>query len=271
MLFLYSLLSLMLPSIFANNFDWALGNTTVGLSSFVYCDKSEYLTTDYSINPYTRSFVPTYQIYDQKYDVNGMIGHRIDDQTIYIVFRGSHSLKDWIDDLRIKKINTDTCDECQVHKGFYVAEQSVINDVINEVIKLQTKFPLYRIVVTGHSLGAALATLTAVDLLEKGIPAELIDFGSPRLFNPAGAEYVSTLIVKRTRVSHYKDIVPHVPPKLMDYLHISGEWYESQPSQSAINIIKCDGFEDDRCSSQWVQGLNGDDHMWYLGTYVGCP
>ena len=40
-----------------------------------------------------------------------------------------------------------------------------------------------RVVVTGHSLGAALATLTALELITKSVSKEVhtIHFGSPRL------------------------------------------------------------------------------------------
>ena len=99
--FLLSLLSIASSS----NFDWTTGNTTVGLSSNMYCDTSTYLTMDYSINPYTDSFVPTYQIYNAVYDVNGVIGYRPADKTIYVVFRGTQSTRDWIDDLRFEKID----------------------------------------------------------------------------------------------------------------------------------------------------------------------
>jgi len=45
------------------------------------------------------------------------------------------------------------CSGCEVHKGFYTAEQNVIKEVLTQVQNLKAKFPEYKVVVTGHSLG----------------------------------------------------------------------------------------------------------------------
>jgi hypothetical protein len=195
-----------------------------------------------------------------------MIGYIKEKETIYVVFRGTQSTRDWVVDLHFGKVEY-ICNECEVHRGFYEAEQSVIYDVIKGVDDLKSMFPSFKVVVTGHSLGAALSTLTAVDLMRSGINVQLFNFGSPRIFNSIGAYIVSSLLSDIVRVSHTKDIVPHVPPMEMDYQHVSGEWYENEIG----DIVKCCGYENSSCSDQWKAGLNGDDHMWYLGMYVGCP
>ena len=87
-----------------SDFDWRTGNTTIGLSSYSYCDSDTYKTIDYNTNPYTQSFIPTYQIDNKRYDIHGFIGYRPTDQNIYIVFRGTQSTRDWIDDFRIDQI-----------------------------------------------------------------------------------------------------------------------------------------------------------------------
>lgn len=53
---------------------------------------------------------------------------------------------------------------CEVHRGFYLAEQKVIDEIIAEVTRLKklADFASYSIKTTGHSLGAALAQLTAM-------------------------------------------------------------------------------------------------------------
>lgn len=251
-------------------FDWSMGNTSIVLSAKTYCDSNTYLSSNYSLNKYTDTFVPTKQIYNKKYDVNGFIGYRTEDETIYVVFRGTQSIRDWIDDFHIRQIDYFLCDECKVHKGFIEAEQAVIRDVIEEVNVLRDKFENYNIVITGHSLGAALATLSAVDLNNLNVSAQLFVFGSPRIFNEEAARYVSENIIPNfVHVSHNKDIVPHLPPLNLNYFHIAHEWYESD---AINNIIDCSGYENSHCSNQWKlnEGLNTNDHMWYLGIYVGC-
>ena len=51
-----------------------------------------------------------------------------------------------------------------MHRGFYVAEQNVIGEVITEVARLKSlpELSKYSVKTTGHSLGAALAQLTAM-------------------------------------------------------------------------------------------------------------
>lgn len=71
--------------------------------------------------------------------------------------------------------------------------------------------------VTGHSLGAAEATLAAADLTVAGYHLDyFMTFGSPRIGNPTFANWFDGAMSLGTfsaRVVHYKDIVPHAPPQ----------------------------------------------------------
>lgn len=185
-------------------------------------------------------------------------------KSIYVAFRGSTSISDWVNNLDAILTTYPKCSGCEVHKGFYKAQQSVINYITDYVQALRAKFPTYEVVVTGHSLGAAMATLTTLDFMDKGIsPIRMFHFGSPRVGNTKFAEYASSKIGDRNRNTHYKDMVPHVPMHER-FTHISGEWYEDNSG-----LHKCSGYEDPNCSYQWhVTSI--DDHMHYLGLYVGC-
>lgn len=66
-----------------------------------------------------------------------------------------------------------------------------------------------------------------------------------------------------TRVTHHKDIVPHLPVSVR-YMHTSGEYY-----QEGSTIKECQGYEDPLCANQW-KATNIDDHVYYLGQPVGC-
>lgn len=83
---------------------------------------------------------------------------------ILVVFRGSENIQNWITDLEAKKIDYSRCKNCKVHDGFYIAWQSLANIVMQQVQELRRKYTNAPISVTGHSLGAAIATLAAVDL-----------------------------------------------------------------------------------------------------------
>ena len=99
-----------------------------------------------------------------------------------MVFRGSESINNWITDLDVITSPFPYCSDCNVHEGFYEAEKSIIPEVIKEVKRLQEQFPSHNVVLTGHSLGAALATLSAIDLVNGNVTrVRLFNFGSPRI------------------------------------------------------------------------------------------
>ena len=105
------------------SFDWETGGTAAQLSAYMYCNTSDYLTIDYNNNPLTDTFFPTRQINDPTYDIDGVIGFRHTDESIYIVIRGSQSERDWMDDLRVRKMDESNnqrrspCDDSGRQKG----------------------------------------------------------------------------------------------------------------------------------------------------------
>jgi hypothetical protein len=76
------------------------------------------------------------------------------------------------------------------------------------------------ITVTGHSMGAALAQIAALDFAtNEKKSVKVITFGGPRVFGNAGAKLYNKIIGERTlRVKNSGDIVTRIPPKGM-YAH----------------------------------------------------
>ena len=70
-----------------------------------------------------------------------------------------------------------------------------------------SKYPDSTIVITGHSLGAALATLTAYDMASVyGTKVSMINFGSPRVGNGNFANVFNHRLANRAiRVTHALD------------------------------------------------------------------
>ena len=248
---------------FASAYDWFYGNITLFHSESTYCDVDNYLTREYK-GPLS-GFIPTSSINDEHHDTHGYIGYQPITQSIAVAFRGSESVSNWLSDLDVVLTEYPNCSGCEVHKGFYAAEQAVFPQVKYEVGRLLEKYPDYQVLVTGHSLGAALATLTAADLKLTGTDnVALFNYGSPRIGNTAFANFYPTLVNNRNRVTHHKDIVPHTPMHER-FTHISGEYYEPDDS---ITLIECQGEEDPKCSFQWhITSI--DDHMYYLGMMMG--
>ena len=246
----------------AASYDWHTGNTSIWLCAAAYCETNTYQTRTF--RGYSSGFVVTDVLDYKSKDVQGFIGYLPSQNSIYVVYRGSTSIKDWLNNLDALTTSYDKCSDCKVHKGFYSAHQSVIGEVISKVKALKAKYPSYTVVVTGHSLGAAMATLTTLDFIDASIsPLRMFHFGSPRVGNTAFANFASAKIGDRNRNTHHKDMVPHAPMHER-FTHHSGEWYEDD-----AGLHECQGLEDKNCSYQWNL-TSIDDHMHYLGLYVGC-
>lgn len=137
-----------------------------------------------------------------------------------LAFRGTASKQDIVTDAKALKASLT---EGKIHRGFIGAYTSIMENIRNEIKKMPG-FPIY---ITGHSLGAALATV-ATQYLEKeqieGTKAPLRDqiaacytFGSPRVGGRFFAEKLKSPVY---RVVNTTDIVTVVPLMIMGYTHV---------------------------------------------------
>ncbi len=111
--------------------------------------------------------------------------------------------------------------EIGVHDGFQSALNSVWGDVSNLLADYRNKNPKSPIFFTGHSLGAALATLAIARFNRGGVA--LYTFGSPRVGNKAFCDRVQNKAdLGIYRFVDKKDFVTTVPPSDMFYSHTSG-------------------------------------------------
>mgnify|MGYP000870790975 len=137
-------------------------------------------------------------------------------------------LKNWIADLDAPQATYPKCTGCKVHAGFYIGYQEVSPTVKSQVQLILNKYRNTEIYVTGHSLGAALSALAALDIKATfGKVDQLINFGQPRVGNQAFADYLARQLPSTFRVIHYADLVPHLPPlELLGYRHGGAQiWY----------------------------------------------
>eukprot|EP01039_Chlorochromonas_danica_P000230 gene231-248_t len=238
------------------------------LSAAAYCGKDNYASHVFK-GP-TSGFVYTATISDTSDDTQGYVGYLPSDKSIYVVYRGSQSIRNWVTNLDAWKTTYTSYPECncEVHKGFYEAEQAVISKVISAVKSLRTKYPSYAVKVTGHSLGAALAQLTSMDLLKAGYSNSVYNFGQPRVGDQAYASFATNKI-PTWRLVHNKDMVPHIPVTTgMEYYHECREEFEDANG----NLKTCDtSCEDPTCGDQYaLKDTNIDDHLVYLGLSLSC-
>jgi len=138
------------------------------------------------------------------------------DQFAVLAFRGTEVTKR--EDIKIDvTASTISVLDGRVHSGFRNAYESVAKDIEASVLKLDG-LPLY---ITGHSLGAALATVATQRLEHNPHIREMIaacyTFGSPRVGNSHyDIEFKSPIY----RVVNTTDIVTVIPLLAMGYIHI---------------------------------------------------
>ncbi len=144
-------------------------------------------------------------------------------ELVLVAFRGTEvkdfwaGLRDWITNLRASLVPDGFGGV--VHQGFQQGLQEVwgeLSALLGRVVAQGPTTP--GVWLTGHSLGAALATLAADRALQQGaFPVRgLYTFGSPRVGDATFARRVDTgaLRSRAFRFVNHADIVPRVPPPL---------------------------------------------------------
>lgn len=249
------------------SFSLDLGVKNVWFSAAAYCGVNTVKTMTFK-GP-TTGFKVTYT-FDDNLDTQGYVGYLPSDTSIYIVYRGSSNIQNWMTNFQVANIKyTPRCcgKDCTVHKGFYKAEQAVFPGILNEVKRLQRLYPTYKVRLTGHSLGGALAMITANDLKLNNIGSHVYTFGMPRAGDNIFSDCASTLF-PHVRVTHLKDMVPHIPFESWEYKHGYREAYEMTTTSVNPSVKNCSptNGEDTTCSAQWeFKDTNVDDHLIYLG------
>lgn len=153
-----------------------------------------------------------------------------------IAFRGSSSLGDWKQNFKFDQVNYggSTPEEFKtamtapakkgnhpkIHLGFaeYVQTALKLKTDLNmdgkddEIVDLLKHHPQMKVLITGHSLGGAAATLYAERLVAMGVHKDqvpVVTFGAPAIGNEAFAkEYGDKIYLLRVRNTH--DLVPKV-------------------------------------------------------------
>ncbi|KDQ61932.1 hypothetical protein JAAARDRAFT_31427 [Jaapia argillacea MUCL 33604] len=155
----------------------------------------------------------------------------------------------------------------QVHEGFQQTFGRTSDTILAAVKNGLHSKGARNVVVTGHSLGAAIATMDAVMLrqqLDPSISVTSVVFGLPRGGNVGWANFVdSTLGTSFTHVTNQNDPVPTVPPELFGYVHPSQEVHiVSANAVGATTTVACPGRENPHCSDgDSLLNINVANHL----------
>ena len=147
-----------------------------------------------------------------------------EDDTLYVVFRGSQFQRSEIDrryNARVFRRKPDVGGlpgSVRTHTGFTEKYHAIREAVMSRIVMSDAR----HIVTVGHSAGGALAVLAFIDLLEVE-PQRLshtVTFGMPRLVNRAGAKALEPYRDRIVRVVNGADLVTRVPAAFMGYRHV---------------------------------------------------
>jgi hypothetical protein len=203
----------------------------------------------------------------------------------------SHSLKKIILAYRGTTSNEQLVDEIESviskHKvpakiGGYIQEYfSNANDQLYPCAKssmkdLVNKYPTYGVIIAGHSLGAAIASIASAQLVFDNVinkeNTTLYTLGLPRTGDRKYALNHDRLIKKSWRIVHFRDIVPKLPP-LTPFpdspYHHQREIFYGENMGILSNYIECFNYEDKNCSRGYLPSLSSIEyHRVYYGINV---
>lgn len=185
-------------------------------------------------------------IRDKKEDTDAYIF--CNERTLVIAFRGTSftfadgfSFNDVKHDL---KVNMVPFAGGNVHSGFLDQYLAIQDELFSKTAAFIEKFKPQKILITGHSLGGALANLCAVDFFDRFEPEEqakirCITFGAPK---PGDAMFCA-VFRKKVAISHRLvlpyDPIPKVPPNvpMMRYEHPIKKMILRNPKNKAMKMI----------------------------------
>ncbi|MEM7593814.1 MAG: lipase family protein [Cyanobacteria bacterium P01_A01_bin.83] len=168
-----------------------------------------------------------------------------------IAFRGTQTQIEWWRNLQAtQKKYFDPVTGKQhgrVHEGYLkIVRSQLASNLIAAIKQLDPTIPCY---ITGHSLGGALATLTAMEIAltvpEIKEQIQLYTYAAPRIGDRTFAQAHSQLIPNSYRIVNLSDSVPLVPPITINnffttasYSHVGQKWsFTSQFGDVLLNHV----------------------------------
>jgi predicted lipase len=164
--------------------------------------------------------------------------------------------------MRLAKSAMETEEKMKVHGGFLAAYDSVRMQVVRMLDQITGTGDKgeWRVLVTGHSLGGALATLCAYELSERQGPAGKVQdvcmysYGAPRVGNKRFAALFNERVPDSWRITNRSDIIPSMP-RLLGYSHVKHSVRLDTDGKLVIQDQAGDVFGEGRAGADVVKEL----------------
>ncbi|HKT51389.1 MAG TPA: lipase family protein [Candidatus Angelobacter sp.] len=150
-----------------------------------------------------------------------------------IALRGTQSDFEWALDATIPQVpvplvwyNDGKFQVAQVHLGFLIFFAMLADQIVTAAKQFNPALPC---LVTGHSLGGALAVLAspALKILLPAQTFEMYNFAGPRVGDPIFVDAFNFFVPESYRVVNLSDVVPMLPPSVVfhwQYGDVGEEW-----------------------------------------------
>ncbi len=158
-------------------------------------------------------------------DTQAAVLYQEEHSRIFLAFRGSDSKDDWRSNIQFRQqiypYGDESKTDVRLHRGF-MAAYFAVRDRVLDVMK---QHPSATVIVTGHSLGGALATVAALDVQynitqHTQQPLAVYSFGAPRVGNAALVESFEQRVPHSYRYVYGHDLVTHIPRVWQGYRHV---------------------------------------------------
>ncbi|RKP11340.1 Alpha/Beta hydrolase protein [Piptocephalis cylindrospora] len=170
----------------------------------------------------------------------------------------------------------------KAHKGFQESTQILQNGTLGYTHALQevmAAHPGMEYIVTGHSLGGALAFTAGANLAlttqftQLPAPRAVYTYGQPEVGQTTLANALAKAIgpSRVIRVVSSDDVVPHMLDNKGDGVRHAENVNETwMPDPMHWKVVECQGSQDSNCSSSIsCSDRSWDHHSWYGGFWAG--
>ncbi|KAJ7599427.1 alpha/beta-hydrolase [Mycena floridula] len=203
------------------------------------------------------------------------IAHDKDAKTIVVAHEGTEPTKfqSVLNDIKFlpkaldgKRFKSSAGLGIKVHTGFQDTFQLTADIIYDGVKKALASTKTTKVLVTGHSLGAAISSMDAV-MLRETLPASI------QITTVVFANYVDVKLGKSlTRITNQQDPVPLLPPRELAFRHPSNEiWIKSVNVSGVASGVTCPGQENAACDGRQLSKSKVRDHTgpYFNGISLG--
>ncbi|SRR6266576_957471 len=205
----------------------------------MYKTRAELISEGYEIIPFGNSFEKD-------------AGHVfIKGKEITVAYHGTRGFNDGITDANVLFTTSELLPEGgRMHRGFYNSFTdswpNLYGILKSYAEKQESEIKDFKINLTGHSMGGAIAKIAALCLnkTEGAEDVHVATFGDPRVFDLTASEFYNDVLQEKTiRVTQHKqDPVPAVSPGICGYAHVGAQLRISVPEGYFVHQI--DGYHE---------------------------